>query len=208
MSASASIPIILTNIISVPSFSSGPFVGSGSSTESELQLRYQAEGEVIFAVSYRKIKLKTFNKTQKASLQRERNWLRPWAKRHLQEGIRSEGSGSVRTTEEMEDEEARIGPDDGHDSADVGPSLAGDETVLLSTPVQPQQSMPGSFEPLTESANTLPSQTPETSPTQGTGSISARQAQLPRHSQEWEGLGSFGAPPPPPPPPNNYRAWK
>jgi hypothetical protein len=155
--------------------------------------------ESIFAVSYRKIRLKRFGKIQKASVQRERNWLRPWASLHVEQGNKSKGLSSTGMVEGHV-HSTTLTTDDRDNESDQGLAAETAERDRNKPPSPPptfQRSMPGLFEPLPGSTDIFPSQASETSPTPGTGSISARQDVLPHRSTGVEEPGFLEAPVPP-----------
>lgn len=154
------------------SLSTEPEIFAGpSSTDFEVRLRYGAVEEVTFAVSYRKIRLKRFDKIQKALLQREHNWLRPWASLHVKTGDKSEKFSS-RGKVEGHVHSTTLAADDRDDESDQGLASKTAERGRSKSPSPPsmfQRSMPGLFESLPGSADTFPSQASETSPTPGSG---------------------------------------
>ena len=74
--AEVAIPVSIT--IGMPSISAG--VSWGKSRNDKPPFRYETHVETIFAVSYLKISLRFLKGTEMVSLQRERDWLRPWSR--------------------------------------------------------------------------------------------------------------------------------
>lgn len=91
---SSSINIGVPASVAVPGIR-GMTLGWSRSEGEEPQSQYQTHEEVIFAVSYRRIRLPLFGQKRNASLERGRNWLRPWTKRRADFGLSDRGRASM-----------------------------------------------------------------------------------------------------------------
>lgn len=94
---SASINIGVPASVALPGIK-GMSLGWSRSESEGSQSQYQAHEEVIFAVSYRKIKSNLFGKNRKPSLEHGRNWLRPWTRQGAESRYRGRAFFKVFTS--------------------------------------------------------------------------------------------------------------